>query len=295
MQPPSNFPCANCGAHLVVDGSTPTPTCAYCHSQTALPPSVWATFEQARADAAERARLDAAEQASAERAKEVVDTGKRTETVFIVAGLIAIAIAGGTAALVSGVFSAKGSTSSATVGGALDPLANAGDPCNGRKAACSRDKKSNLECDANDKLVVTTSCKGPNGCRPSTDGTSISCDYTLADPKDPCDTTDDACSTDHKSELRCQAGHFAVIATCKGPDACTLTPAKKGAGYTLSCDDHIADVGDPCFDGERTACSSDHKAFLTCTAQKFTVDRTCKKGCTVKKLAGTGKVEMDCQ
>ena len=279
----------------MVDGSTPTPTCAYCHSQTALPPTVWATFEQARADAAEQARLDAAQRATAERAKEAAVTEKRTEWVFIIGALVVCAIAAGAAALFSAVFGAKDSSSSVSIGGALDPLANAGDPCNGRKAACSKDNKSNLECGPNDKMVVTTSCKGPNGCRPSADGTSISCDYTLADPKDPCDTTDDACSTDHKSELRCQGGHFAVIATCKGPDACTLTPAKKGAGYTLSCDDHIADVGDPCFDGERTACSSDHKSFLTCTAQKFAVDRACKKGCTVKKLAGTGNVAMDCQ
>ena len=149
-----------------------------------------------------------------------------------------------------------------------------------------REGRSRSLCGTDDKMAVAGTCKGPNACRAAINGKSISCDVTLADRGDPCNGTDDACSTDHNAELRCQAGHFVVTATCKGPDGCTLTPAKKGEGYTLSCDDHVADVGDPCFDTERTACSSDKKTLLTCTAQRFAVDHACKGGCTVRRWWG---------
>lgn len=66
--------------------------------------------------------------------------------------------------------------------------------------------------------------------------------------------------------------------------------------HTLSCDDHIADVGDPCFDSERTACSSDHKSLLTCTEQKYVALRTCKgpKGCTMTKDVGGKTMTVEC-
>jgi hypothetical protein len=195
-----------------------------------------------------------------------------------------------------GVFSLLAASGGATFSsGPLNPIAAAGEPCNGRRAACSKDGKAELLCAANDTMTVVQTCRGPNACTAAADGTSITCDTTLADVHDPCNITDDACSTDHRAELRCQAGHFAVVATCKGPDGCTLTPAKTGQGYTLSCDDHVADVGDPCFDTERTACSSDKKALLTCTAQRFAVDHLCKRGCKLRKVVGTGDKEMDCE
>jgi hypothetical protein len=212
-------------------------------------------------------------------------------------GLIAAVVAIAGAAGAAGVVGAVGVPGVAIPGAPLVPIAAAGDACNGRRAACAKDGKAELRCAAGDTMAVAGTCKGPNACRPAIDGKIITCDVTLADPGDPCDVTDDACSTDHKAELRCQAGRFAVIATCKGADGCTLTPApaRKHGGYTLSCDDHVADVGDPCFDTERTACSSDKKALLTCTAQRFAVDHACKRGCAVKKVVGTGNTEMDCK
>jgi hypothetical protein len=176
----------------------------------------------------------------------------------------------------------------------LDPMATPGEACNGRAAACGRDGKSELTCRSDQTMAVTDTCKGPNGCRATPDGTTLSCDTTYADPKDPCTVKDSSCSTDHRSELRCQGGRYAVVATCKGPDGCTLTPAKGGDEYTLTCDDHIADVGDPCFDATRTACSSDKRSLLACTAQRFAVDRACKKECRVKKMVGTSNVAIDC-
>lgn len=175
-----------------------------------------------------------------------------------------------------------------------NPIASAGEPCGGRRAACSTDKTAQLSCGGDGKMAITATCKGPNGCRVVGGGDSVSCDATLAAAKDPCTTTDSACSTNHKAELRCQAGRYAVIATCKGPDGCTVAPAGNGDGFMLSCDDHVADAGDPCFDTTRTACSSDKSALLTCNAQKFAIDRKCPKGCSVKKVVGTDRKEMRC-
>jgi hypothetical protein len=269
-QTPFNFPCSNCGAHLIVDGSTQTPVCTYCHVQTLLPEDVWRRFHPTPQPVASPTFTRAPE--------------KKSILAFVVGPIIAVVGIGGVIAFAA--FSAANQK---------PPIGNAGDACEGRTFACSTDKKAELSCGAADKLEVTTSCKGPNGCRVAPDGNSITCDYTSADVKDPCDTTDDACSTDHKSELMCVAGKFSVRATCKGPDGCTLSPAKKG-GSTIACDDHIADLGDPCFDGERTACSADHKSLLACTAQKYVVDRACKgpKGCTMTKDIGGKTMTVDC-
>jgi hypothetical protein len=289
-QTPFNFPCTNCGAHLVVDGSTQTPVCAYCHMQTLLPEDVWLRFHPRVATAiapAPQLIIDAS--ASVNAAKKIVP-------VILIMVVVILAV---TAFSVFMIFSQVSSSipkiSGPTSLAAPSAVGNAGDACAGRTNACSSDKKAYLTCGAGDKLAVAASCKGPNGCRVSSDGDNITCDFTFADVKDPCDTTDDACSTDHKAELACVAGKYAVRATCKGPDGCTLSPGKKG-GSTISCDDHIADVGDPCFDSERTACSADHKSLLTCTAQKYVVDRACKgpKGCTMTKDIGGKTMTVDC-
>lgn len=285
---PIKFDCTNCGARLHVDGSVKTLTCTYCKTEMLLPESIWRRFHPEETRAA----------AMASAAPRVPPEGKLVRAIGVGVALFSLFIA-----LVVGVIifiATRAATSSVSISGPpipsspLDPMASPGDPCNGRVHACSRDNKAELACGPGQKMAVTQTCKGPNGCRATSDRETISCDTTYADPKDSCEVTDSACSTDHKAELRCQGGHYAVISTCKGPDGCTLTPSKKGSGYTLSCDDHVADVGDPCFDGERTACSSDKKAFLACTAQRFTVDHACHGGCKVKKLAGTGNVEMDC-
>jgi DNA-directed RNA polymerase subunit RPC12/RpoP len=280
MSPPSapiHFACTNCGAQLSVDGSTETPACAYCKTQILLPEAIWRRFHPAPEPSAPRG----------------IATGAGRSGTLVVAGvaLVGVAIAGVSIAVVGRV---AGTAVVPVPSGPPNPIAMAGEPCNGRRAACSKDGKAQLQCGANDRMTVVETCKGPNACRATTSGKSVTCDTTLADPNDPCDLTEGACSTDHKAELRCQAGHFAVTATCKGPDGCTVTPSKTGSGYTLSCDDHVADVGDPCFDTERAACSSDKKALLTCTAQRFVVHRACKRGCKITKVVGTSNTEMDC-
>ena len=282
---PILFDCSKCGASLPVDGSTRLVVCVYCRTEMMLPDEIWHEFHPP-------APVQAASPASA------VPENRRAIVVMslVIAGIAGVGGLVAAVRAVVGVTTAVSSTSVPRVTlGPIDPIAAAGDPCGSRTAACSRDGKAELRCGADGKMTVVGTCKGPNACRASVDAKRITCDVTLADVGDPCDVTGDACSTDHKSEVRCQAGTFAVIATCKGPDGCTLTPEKSGDGYALSCDDHVADVGDPCFDSERTACSSDKKALLTCTAQRFAVHHTCKLGCTVKKVLGTENKEMDCK
>jgi hypothetical protein len=284
---PIDFKCPNCGANVPVNGSTRTVACPYCKREMLLPEELWRQLHPPAAQAPVAIVVPDIPVKAIRRMGLVI---------ALVGGGVALLGVGIAVFAVSAATSAVSGVTGMAGGKPLDPLASAGDACNGRVAACSRDGKTELHCGAGNTLGVVGTCKGPNGCRASLDSKSIDCDVTLADKGDPCVVNDDACSTDHKSELRCQAGHFAVIATCKGPDGCTLTPAgKKGDGYTLSCDDHVADVGDPCFDAERTACSSDKKAYLTCNAQKFAVERACKGGCTVKKVAGTANKELDCR
>lgn len=290
---PIQFACTNCGAHVSVDGSTQTPTCTYCKTEMLLPEAIWRRFHPAP------------EPSVPQSPPTVLGTRGIVVMALAIAGVVLV----GVCIAVVGIFARSGvavttpppfnplaalSGLNLTPPPPLNPVAAAGEPCTGRRAACSQDGKGELTCGPDGKMTVTQSCKGPNACRATASGKSVTCDTTLADLNDPCDITDDACSTDHKVELRCEAGHFAVIATCKGADGCTLTPAESGSGYTLSCDDHVADVGDPRFDTERTACSSDRKAFLTCTAQHFVVHRACKRGCKVKKIVGTANTEMDC-
>lgn len=268
---PLNFPCSNCGAHLVVDGSTQTPMCSYCHTETLLPEELWTRFHPRPAPVFSSPGTRAPQ--------------KKNSVGIIIGALVAVAIIGGIIAIAVSLSSNK-----------PPPIGRAGDACGGRTNACSLDKKAYLTCDANDKLAVVDTCKGPNGCRVSANGGTIQCDATFADVKDPCEGTDDACSTDHKAELTCVAGKYKVRATCKGADGCTQSPAGGGM-TTISCDDHLADVGDPCFDTERTACSTDHKSLLTCTAQKFAVEHACKgpKGCTITKNLGSKTVDIDCE
>ena len=261
---PASLSCSNCGARLTIDGSAQLVTCTYCGTQMVVPEELWLRFHPpAKAPTAPGSPRGA---------------------------LLALGIAVGVVGLLVLSVVLVRTPSKHT---APNPIASASETCDGRKAACSTDGKFELTCGGG-AMVVTSTCKGPNGCRASTDGSSISCDTTYADPDDPCDTTESACSTDHRAQLFCRAGKYQVGATCKGPDGCTLTPLENGHGFRLSCDDHVADVGDPCFGSDRVACASNERALLTCTAQRFVVQRACKKGCVVEKLIGTDKVRLSC-
>ena len=262
---PNTLHCPRCGAHLTVNGSSQTLTCAYCQTSVLVPQHIWRRFHPAPAP--------------------MPNAGSATSTatrVGLVIGGVAVLL--GIVVIVVIVFVANPTPA---------PVAAAGEPCNGRVHACSKDGRGDMSCGADEKMVVSGTCKGPNGCRVIREGASIACDTTLADPGDPCTFVDSSCSTDHRAEVRCEGGRYVVTSSCKGPDGCTLTPSAAGSGHTLSCDDRIADVGDPCFDPTRAACSSDKKSLLTCTAQRFVVARACD-GCTVQKIVGTDNKRLIC-
>lgn len=267
------FPCPTCGAHLPVDGSTQTPRCAYCGTEVLLPVEIWTRFHPLPPPTIPLANRSPAPKGSAK-----AQVGASTVGV-----LVAVALVVGAA-----VIGAKATPSST-------PYAKAGDACEGRRAACSIDKKADLVCGSSDRFVVANTCKGPGGCQVKPDGKKIACDSTLADPNDPCDIEDDACTVDHQSEVRCVGGRFVVVSSCKGPSGCRLTD-KSGGGKVLSCDDHVADVGDPCFDSARTACSVDGRRYLTCVGQRFVVANVCagKSGCKATHVVGTDETRMEC-
>ena len=277
---PIQFDCGKCGAQLLLDGSTRTPTCSYCNTQSLIPDELWEVFHP-----------PALYKPHPVAPRPLAPEPPRSNFLALtIGGVVAVAMIAGAVSVVASRSAAPTPAPPAP----RNPIADVGEACAGLQAACTRDGKAQLTCGVDGKLATAESCKGPNGCEVIHGGQSVRCDHTLAEVNDPCTNLDASCSTDHKAELRCVSGHYAVISTCKGVDGCRLAHNKDGDGYTLSCDDHIADVGDPCVDSERTACSSDKKALLTCTAQRFVVHKKCKRGCTTRKLVGTNNTEMSC-
>ena len=259
--------CGTCGAPLVLDGSTRTPTCTYCGTRAVIAEDVW------------RAAYPAADTASAPGSSTITRPDPRTPRVVLVALVALLSI------VAVAVVASRRSRPPRAFG-------EVNGPCNGAEWACAKDGKAQLRCE-DDRFVAALSCKGPKGCRVASNGTEVSCDYTYADPGDPCNLEDDACSTDHRAILHCDKSSFSVSATCKGPGGCTITPHDRGA--TLSCDDHVADPGDLC-KGENSACAPDHRAMLACKLGKFVVVGACKgpEGCAVTSNPGAGTTTVAC-
>ncbi|HEY1960317.1 MAG TPA: hypothetical protein VGH28_32125 [Polyangiaceae bacterium] len=260
--------CSSCGAKLSVDGSTPTPTCAFCNTRNVLPRDVWERMHPP-------GRVHPFYVWTHRRPVELLPerTRARSGVLPVVVGVAALA------ALAGFVVMRKTSRSRASA----PVIAAIGAPCSAGETSCSTDGKAMLQCDSG-SLQVALTCKGPKGCRPIEHGTSVSCDYTYADPDDACNVSDFACSTDGKSELRCDGSKFVVASPCGGPDACTVSPSKNG-GYSLRCDTHIAPLGAPCLDDGHFACTPDGKSQLRCARGHFTLAMTCKGagGCKISK------------
>jgi hypothetical protein len=264
-----NIACTNCGGQLVVDGSTAKPACTFCGTHNVLPADVWRRlhplvhpFYVWMPRRPRAASPDVAPRTSPWAALSAI-------------GTVAILAAIGVSIFVG--MRHRGSSGPRGWG-------VAGQSCNGMEAACSTDKKAELRCGDDDTFVVALTCKGPQGCRLTADGESVSCDYTLADENDPCTVEDMACSTDKKAELRCDKTKFVKVGACTGPDGCAIAPNDKH-GYTLSCDDHIANAGDLCLESGRSACTVDKRATLVCKGDgRFAIDSQClgPTGCTVR-------------
>jgi hypothetical protein len=93
-----------------------------------------------------------------------------------------------------------------------------------------------------------------------------------AQPGDSCSDTPGSCK-DKASHLVCVKGKY-VLETCKGANGCTDDKA-------LVCDNAKADVGDGCGHEGSRACSSDGTKELRCLDAKFSVEWSCRGGCTL--------------
>jgi hypothetical protein len=110
-------------------------------------------------------------------------------------------------------------------------------------------------------------------------------------PGDDCSDTPGSCS-DKQSHLVCAQGKY-VLETCKGKGGCTDDKA-------LYCDNGLADVGDGCGHEGARACSTDGSKELRCRDRKFSVEWSCRGGCTLDdsnnpKCTPTGEIGDACR
>ncbi len=263
-------PCSQCGAPLDADGTTPILTCAFCHQKTVIPDDVWRRIRTRQ-----------------------TPVPAQFPPATRIPMWIYFAVPAGIVLVVGAIVWGVRRMTSAPGPQAPHGFAVANSACDGKRAACSLDKGAMLECDG-DKLVVALMCRGPAQCHTVDQGDSVSCDYTRAEENDPCNVSDSACSMDAKSELRCNGVKWVRSGACKGPDGCTTTPSDKG--FTLSCDDHVADPGDPCLADDRWACTPDGTRSLRCARGSFLVATVCDgpKGCVVSKNRATDQTTVAC-
>jgi hypothetical protein len=153
-----------------------------------------------------------------------------------------------------------------------------GDKCSGSGLPSCSDPATALVC-ANG-VVTALPCRGAKACTVS--GSTVECDNSLANVNDACDQPNDvACAVDHKFALECQNGKFALAETCKGARGCVVD------GDKISCDNDVADLGDPCQTEGDYACTADKLMALKCTAHKFEALNTCRgeEACNMDKTA----------
>src|SRR5258708_1010332 len=112
-----------------------------------------------------------------------------------------------------------------------------------------------------------------------------------AKPGDDCSDTPGSCK-DKASHLVCVKSKY-VLETCKGANGCTDDKA-------LVCDNTKADIGDGCGHEGARACSLDGSKELRCLDAKFSVEWSCRGGCTLDdnnnpKCTPTGEVGDACR
>jgi hypothetical protein len=165
--------------------------------------------------------------------------------------------------------------------------AKPGDKCDANWSPRCADATSAQVCANN--VVTALPCRGPKACTVS--ASTVTCDNSLAAVNDACDQPNDvACAVDHKTALECQNGKFVVAETCKGARGCVVD------GDNISCDNDVADLGDPCHTEGDYACTADKLMALKCTAHKFDALNTCrgKDGCRVMELPEEKKTDFVC-
>jgi hypothetical protein len=148
-----------------------------------------------------------------------------------------------------------------------------GDSCSNNGDAKCMDPSSALLCQ--NKKWTRLECRGAKGCLLS--GAIVECDASAAEERDFCDREGNfSCSTDKKTQLKCEKNAWKVDMKCQGPKGCNASAT------LVECDDSIAAVGDPCPRDEHHTCALDKTAVLVCKGNKFAVSTPCSKGPTCK-------------
>lgn len=156
-----------------------------------------------------------------------------------------------------------------------------GSSCKPGESTCA-DKKTALACRGG--KFVEVACGGPLGCNKFQN--HANCDDSVAVEGDACMGEDDeeyACSPDKKRALYCKDGRFQAYLECRGKGGCALL------GRTISCDNSLAEKGDPCKTQGQVACAVGQKQMLVCRDGKFDLYRYCRGqfGCYMKGDAPT--------
>ncbi len=161
-----------------------------------------------------------------------------------------------------------------------------GDTCKADQMACM-DRQTALICVGG--TFAPMQCRGAAGCTGASD--AVLCDNKFGQAGDGCnkETSDLACASDKRGELRCKDNKLTLASSCRGPKGCYWEST------TLHCDTDIADLGDPCEDENDLACSVDAKSLLKCKKEKYSVENTCKgpKGCKVDNTKTPPAVHCD--
>ncbi|MFZ5892784.1 MAG: hypothetical protein ACOY0T_17120 [Myxococcota bacterium] len=148
---------------------------------------------------------------------------------------------------------------------------NPGDMCSGENASCSMDGKEMLRC-RDGKFVADAPCRGPSGCRESSD--KINCDQTFGQAGDKCEGSGAACEVGGKALLECKGNKLEHSKVCRGEEGCRVI------GPNVRCDSSRGLPGDPCEAGS-AACAVDGSSLLSCKGGKLALARACKKPCEV--------------
>jgi hypothetical protein len=158
---------------------------------------------------------------------------------------------------------------------------SAGSSCTKGEARCI-DPGRALVCE--DGKFIATPCAGKLGCRLQPEGTA--CDVRGNKAGDRCSKDEEgaAVCADPDAMLVCRGG-TTVRTACRGAGGCVEEHGR------AACDASVAEPGDPCAFGSKSACSVNGKEVLACAGGAMTKSYECRgeRGCSV---AG-GKIDCD--
>jgi hypothetical protein len=165
-------------------------------------------------------------------------------------------------------------------------LSNVGEGCEtADDVSCALDKKAVHTC-KNHKWELEATCKGPKNCEIK--GDELFCDHKIADKDDACHRDGQyACSADKQFILRCKDNKMSPINSCRGPNGCSSQEIPEEDKVEFSCDDWLAQEGDPCEHEDEHSCSTDKKAVFVCKGGKFVAHKQCTgaNGCSFDSKA----------